>query len=351
MKNGKVGYAVAGLGIGRAHMDAAAASERAELVAVCDLIEKKLDSAKKKHPNVSTYTDFDEMLENPDIDIVSICLPSSLHADYACRAMAKGKHVLIEKPIDITPEAAAKIEQARIEYGRVAAIVHQNRYNAPMDPIKEALDAGRLGKLAVATFGVKWYRDQSYYNGSWHGTWDIDGGGSLMNQAVHTVDLMLRLMGPVKSVSAVMRTCNLDKESEDVTASVITFESGAVATFVSTTCAYPGISTEISLYGTKGSIEADADILKTWKLIPIDDDADEEDEEEEMLEKYGRGNGRLAAEDPSLRFGHEAVVEDMISSVLDGHEPRIMPAEAIKSVKIVDAIYRSAKTGETVYLD
>ncbi len=351
MKNGKVGYAVVGLGIGRAHMDAAAASERADLVAVCDLIEKKLDSAKKKYPYIATYTDFDEMLENDEIDIVSICLPSSLHAEFACRAMAKGKHVLIEKPIDITPEAAEKIEEARIKYGKVAAVVHQNRYNAPMDPIKDAVDAGRLGKIAVATFGVKWYRDQSYYNGNWHGTWDIDGGGSLMNQAVHTVDLMQWLLGKVKSVSSVIRICDHDIETEDVSASVITFESGAVATFVSTTCAYPGISTEISLYGTKGSIEADADLLKTWKLTPVDDDTDEEDEEEEMLEKYGRGNGRLAAEDPTLKFGHEAVVEDIISAVLDGHAPRIMPTEAIKSVRIVDAIYRSAKTGETVYLD
>lgn len=351
MKNGKIGYAVVGLGIGRAHMDAAAASERAELVAVCDLIEKKLESAKKKYPYVLTYTDFDEMIENTDIDIVSICLPSSMHAEYACRAMAKGKHVLIEKPIDITPEAAQRIEDARVKYGRVAAVVHQNRYNAPMDPIKDAIDAGRLGKIAVATFGVKWYREQSYYENSWHGTWEVDGGGSLMNQAVHTVDLMQWLMGKVKSVSSVINICNHDIETEDVTASVITFESGAVATFVSTTCAYPGISTEISLYGTKGSVEADADLLKTWKLVSVDDDVDEEDEEEEMLAKYGRGNGYLKAEDPSLRFGHEAVVEDVISAVLDGHDPRIMPLEAIKSVRIVDAIYRSAKTGQTVYLD
>lgn len=351
MKNGKIGYAVVGLGIGRAHMDAAASSERAELVAVCDLIEKKLESAKKKYPYVLTYTDFDKMLENDDIDIVSICLPSSMHAEYACRAMEKGKNVLIEKPIDITPDAAAKIEEARVKYGRVAAVVHQNRFNAPMKPIKEALDSGRLGKLAVATFGVKWYREQSYYDNGWHGTWAVDGGGSLMNQAVHTVDLMQWLLGKVKSVSSVANICAHDIETEDVTASVITFESGAVATFVSTTCAYPGISTEISLYGTKGSIEADADILKTWKLVPVDDDVDEEDEEEEMLAKYGRGNGRLKAEDPSLLFGHEAVVEDVISAVLDGHDPMIMPLEAIKSVRIVDAIYRSAKTGETVYLD
>lgn len=347
MKQGKVGYAVVGLGIGRAHMDAAAASERAELIAVCDLLEKKLDAAKKKYPYVDTYTDFDEMIKDPAIDVVSICLPSAMHAEYACRAMANGKHVLIEKPIDITPEAAQKIEDARIKYGVTAGVVHQNRYNAPMDAIKEAVDSGRLGKLAVATFGVKWFRDQSYYNGNWHGTWDMDGGGSLMNQAVHTVDLMQWLMGEVESVHSVMGIYNHDIETEDMTASVITFKSGAAATFVSTTCAYPGISTEISLYGSKGSIEADADVLKTWKLSGDD----EEEEEEAMLELYGRGNGHAKESRPEMLFGHAAVVEDIISSVLDGHDPRIMPTEAIKSVKIVDAIYRSAKTKTTVYLD
>lgn len=347
MKQGKVGYAVVGLGIGRAHMDAAASSERAELIAVCDLYEKKLDAAKKKYPYIDTYTDFDEMIKDPAIDIVSICLPSAMHAEYACRAMANGKHVLIEKPIDITPEAAQKIEDARIKYGVTAGVVHQNRYNAPMDAIKAAVDEGRLGKLAVATFGVKWFREQSYYEGNWHGTWDMDGGGSLMNQAVHTVDLMQWLMGEVASVHSVMGIYNHDIETEDMTASVITFKSGAAATFVSTTCAYPGISTEISLYGSKGSIEADADILKTWKLCGDD----EEEEEEVMLELYGRGNGHAKEMRPEMLFGHAAVVEDIISAVLDGHDPRIMPTEAIKSVRIVDAIYRSAKTKTTVYLD
>lgn len=347
MKQGKVGYAVVGLGIGRAHMDAAAASERADLIAVCDLLTKKLDAAKKKYPYIDTYTDFDEMIKDPAIDIVSICLPSAMHAEYACRAMANGKHVLIEKPIDITPEAAQRIEDARVKYGVTAGVVHQNRYNAPMDAIKSAVDEGRLGKLAVATFGVKWFREQSYYEGNWHGTWDMDGGGSLMNQAVHTVDLMQWLMGEVQSVHSVMGIYNHDIETEDMTASVITFKSGAAATFVSTTCAYPGISTEISLYGSKGSIEADADILKTWKLCGDD----EEEEEEAMLERYGRGNGHAKEIDPSILFGHAAVVEDIISAVLDGHDPRIMPTEAMKSVRIVDAIYRSAKTKTTVYLD
>ena len=344
-KNGKIGYAVVGLGIGRAHMDAAAQSDRAELVAVCDLIEKKLEAAKSKYPGVRTYTDFDEMIKSPDIDIVSICLPSAMHAEYAVRAMEAGKNVLIEKPIDITVEAAMKIEEARLRTGLVAGVVHQNRYNVPMDPIKAAIDDGRLGKIFLGSFAVKWYREESYFAGNWHGTWDMDGGGSLMNQAVHTVDLMQWLMGKPVSVTSTMGIYNHDIETEDLTVSTLKFESGAVASFISTTCAYPGISTDIQIYGTRGTIEADADILKTWKLADSDD---EDEEEEEMLKKYGGGNGRAEREDPGIITGHRAVVEDIISAVLDGHEPRIMPTEAMKSVRIVEAIYESAKTGVEV---
>ena len=341
----KIGYAVAGLGIGRAHMDAAAASERAELVAVCDLVESKLEAAKRKYPDVRTYTDFDEMIKSPDIDIVSICLPSAMHADFAVRAMEAGKHVLIEKPIDITVERAMKIEEARVRLGLTVGVVHQNRYNVPMDSIKNAVDSGRLGRLMLGSFAVKWYREQSYYEGNWHGTWEMDGGGSLMNQAVHTVDLMQWLMGEPESVSSVMGIYNHDIETEDLTVSTLKFGSGAVASFISTTCAYPGISTDIQLYGTGGTIEADADILKTWKLADSDD---EEEEEEEMLARYGGGNGRAEKNDPSIITGHRAVVEDMISAVLDGHDPRITPAEAMKSVRIVEAIYESAKSGREI---
>ena len=213
----KIGYAVVGLGIGRAHMDAAAQSERAELVAVCDLIESKLEAAKKKYPDVRTYTDFDEMIKSDDIDVVSICLPSAMHAEYAVRAMAAGKNVLIEKPIDITVGAAMKIEEARLKYGLVAGVVHQNRYNVPMQPMKDAIDSGRLGKLILGTFAVKWYREQGYYEGNWHGTWEMDGGGSLMNQAVHTVDLMQWLMGEVDDVTSVMGIYNHDIDTEDLT--------------------------------------------------------------------------------------------------------------------------------------
>ena len=355
----KVGYAVVGLGIGKAHADAAAASQHARLVAVCDLIQEKMDKIVQKYPGTKTYTDFDEMLKDPEIEIVSICLPSAMHAEYAARARRAGKHVLVEKPLDITPDAAMLIEKVRLETGKKAGVVHQNRNNVDMLPLKRAVETGHLGRVYLGTFAVKWYRKQSYYEG-WHGTWAMDGGGSLMNQSVHTVDLMQWLMGDVESVTSHMDIYDHDIETEDTTVSILRFKSGAVATFVSTTCAYPGVSTDIQLYGTNGSVETDQDILKTWKFKEFSDEfaeemgldaMDTEEEEEEMLARYGKGNPGYLAEHPDTFVGHRSVVEDMIDAVLHDRDPQILPLEAIKAVRIVCAVYESAKTGKTIYFD
>lgn len=337
----KVGYAVVGLGVGRSHCDAAYKSKNANLVAVCDLIEKKLNDAKNKYEGVLTYTSFDEMLKNPDIDIVSICLPSGMHAEFAVKALESGKNVLVEKPIDITPEAAIKIEEARVKTGLKVGVIHQNRFNAVMKPMKEAIDNGTLGKLILGSFAVKWIRDQNYYdNGGWRGTWEMDGGGSLMNQAVHTVDLMQWLMGDVHSVTSTMGIFNHKMETEDLTLSIVKFKSGAVASFTSSTCCYPGVCTDIQVYGSNGSIEVDGDCLKLWKIADGDKFT-----ENDMLETYGQGNGAAAAMNPELMTGHAVQVEDIINCVIEDKEPLITPLEAIKSVRIINAIYESARNG------
>ncbi len=342
----KIGYAVVGLGVGTAHAKAAANSKNGKLIAVCDLLEEKLQASKENYPDILTYTSFDEMLKNPDIDAVSIALPSSMHADFAVKVLESGKNVLVEKPIDITVEAAQKIADAQKKTGKKAAVVHQNRNNICMRPMKEAIESGKLGKLILGTFEVKWHRTQEYYdNGGWRGTWAMDGGGSLMNQAVHTVDLMQWLMGEVESVTSVMGKCNHDIETEDMTTSIVKFKNGAVSTFVSTTCAYPGICTSLKVYGSLGSIESDDGNLLLWKFIDAP-----EDEESEMLSKYNKNNGAVA-NDPTIVLGHQSIVEDFIDSIYYDRDPQIMPEEAIKSVKIVNAIYESARSGKTVYLN
>ena len=351
MSNKKIGYAVLGLGIGKAHAEAVAKSENATLVALCDCDEALLKKMGALYPEAKLYTDAEALFADPQVEIVSICLPSYLHADYAVRAMEAGKHVLVEKPLDITCERAMRIEEARLRTGKRCGVVLQNRYNLNMYPIREAIDSGRLGKLFLGTFAVKWFREQRYYDrGGWRGTWAMDGGGSLINQSSHTVDLMQWLMGDVESVTSTMQIANHDIETEDVTASTVRFKSGAVATFVSTTCAYPGVSTEICLYGTEGSIEADADRLKLWKMSEPAEDMEEDEEENVMLDRFGGGNRVAAEREPEKLYGHRHVVEDMILAVRDGRDPEIMPLEGMKSLAIIEAIYRSAREGGTVLL-
>jgi len=342
----KTGYAVVGLGVGRSHCDAAYNSKNADLVAVCDLLDEKLESAKKAYDGVLTYNSFDEMLKNPDIDIVSVCVPSGLHAELAVLALERGKHVLIEKPIDINVENAMKIEAARVKTGLKAGVIHQNRFNAVMKPVKDAVENGKFGKLILGSFAVKWYRDQNYYDsGGWRGTWEMDGGGSLMNQAVHTVDLMQWLMGDALSVTSVMGIFGHNIKTEDLTVSIVKFKSGAVANFISSTCCYPGISTDIQLYGEKGSVEIDGDALKLWKIMGGDTL-----EESEMLENYGSGNSAAVALNPLLVLGHAVQVEDMISAVIEDREPLVSPSEAMKSVRIINAIYESARTKKEIFI-
>lgn len=346
--NNKIGYAVLGLGVGMAHVEAALNYEKCELVAVCDIVPEKLKKVTDAHPEVTGYTDFEELIKDERVDVISVCLPSGMHADFAIRAMEAGKNVLIEKPMDIHAEAVMRIEEARGRTGMKVGGIYQNRNNAVMRPLKAAIEQGRLGKIFLGTFAVKWLREPSYFEGahSWHGTWAMDGGGSLINQAVHTLDIMQWLMGKPVSVTSRMAICDHNIESEDLTASVFTFENGATATFVSTTCCYPGLSTDIQVYGTDGSVEIDGDKLKLWK-IKGEDERDEED----MLDRYGRGNRIACAYEPGTKYGHVTQVEDIVDAVLENRDPQIMPMEAIKAVKLIEAVYESARTGKTVNIE
>ena len=348
MVNGKIGYAVLGLGVGMAHVEAALDYEKCELVAVCDIAPEKLKKVTDAHPEVTPYLDFEDLIKDERVDIISVCLPSGMHADYAVRAMEAGKHVLIEKPMDIVPSQVLRIEEARKRTGKKVGGIYQNRNNAVMKPLKEAIDSGKLGKLFLGTFAVKWLREKAYFEGvhSWHGTWAMDGGGSLINQAVHTLDIMQWLMGKPVSVTSRMSVNDHDIESEDLTASVFTFENGATATFVSTTCCYPGLSTDIQVYGTDGSVEIDGDKLKLWKVKGYD-----ECDEEDMLDRYGRGNRIACAYEPGTKYGHATQVEDIVDAVLEDRDPQIMPMEAIKAVKLIEAVYTSARTGKTVNIE
>ena len=347
-QSGLVRYGVLGLGIGMAHVGAAAASDKCLLCAVADLDEARKANFHAEYPDVPAYNTLEEMLAAEDLDAVSICLPTGMHADYAVRAMEAGVHVLVEKPIDVTVEKALPVIEAAKRTGKKCGVVFQNRYNFGLDPVYEALADGTLGKIYLGTFAVKWHRDDAYYaaNGGWRGTWAMDGGGSLMNQSIHTVDLMLRLMGKPKSITSQIRLCGHDIESEDLTVSTLTFESGAVATFTSTTCAYPGICTEISLTCENGYVALDADKLTLWKLRGATPE-----EEAEKLARYSVGNRKAQKLCRGRLFGHKRVVDDFCSAVLEDRDPAVTVEEGLLPLRVICAAYESAKTGKTIFFD
>jgi len=343
----KVGYCVTGLGIGRNHLAAAAKNPNVGYIAVCDIDEKRIDAVKAKYPDIVCYTSFDEMLKDEKIDIVSICLPSAMHADFAVKALEAGKHILCEKPIDISVEKAQLIEDARIRTGNKVGVIFQIRNNPIMQEAKKAIDEGRFGKLIVGDFAVKWNRDQAYYDaGGWRGTWAMDGGGSLMNQSVHTVDIMQWFFGDVESVRGVYKVANHKIETEDLTASVITFKNGAVVTFISTTCCHVHRGTYMRVYGADGCFEITGESFDSWKPAGATD-ADEA----EMIAKYAGGNSGAVSANPNLVLGHDSMVNDMIDAVINDRDPQVGPVEAMKAVRIVNAVYESQRTGKAVYFD
>ena len=343
-----VGYAVVGLGVGKAHVKGAIAAEGCKLVALCDIRPEQLANAQATIPGAEdarTYTDFAEMLKDPEIDVVSVCTPSGLHADMAVQALRAGKNVLVEKPMDIAVDKILMIEKARQETGLKVGGIFQNRRNAIMEPFKAAVDSGRLGEIYAAFFRVNWHRDDNYFlaNGGWRGTWAMDGGGSLMNQGVHTVDLMQWLLGDVESIKSNMRVVNHKIETEDFTQSTVKFRSGTVATFISTTCAYPGMGTELQVTGTNGSIHIDGDKVIAWR-IKGDDMAREE---AEMKEKFG-GKGSENTADHTVVRGHAYQIQDMVDALRFDRDPMVGPMEATKAVRIINAVYESARTGEEI---
>ncbi len=342
----KVRYGVLGLGIGMAHVAAAAASDKALLCAVADIDENRRNSFAEEYPEVHVFATLEEMLEAENLDAVSICLPTGMHAEYALRALNSGCHVLVEKPIDTTLEKALALVEASEKSDKKCAVVFQNRYNYSLDPVYQGLADGSLGRVLLGNFAVKWYRDNSYYasNGGWRGTWDMDGGGSLMNQSIHTVDLMLCLMGKPKSITSHYAVHAHDIESEDTTVSVLEFESGALATFTSTTCAYPGICTEISLTCEKGSVTLDGDKLTMWKSRDTQQDA-------ELLARYSVGNRKAQKSCRGRKFGHKKVVDDFCTSILEDKPVAVSARASLMPLRVILAAYESAKSGKTVYFN
>ncbi len=352
MAEREIGFGVVGLGMGAYHASAIKQAKGAKLVALCDIDEERLNKTNESY-KVKTYVNYGDMLKDKEIDVVNVCVPSYLHVDLALLAVNAGKHIIVEKPVDISVDKINKL----IETGKKAGVkmggIFQSRTTALNKRIKDAIDKGRLGKMISVHGILPWYREQSYYqgkHGSWKGTWDKDGGGSLMNQGVHTVDLVQWFGGRVKSVFGAYGVFAHDISAEDSTASVLKFANGAIGVLTTSTCAYPGLAQQIIVYGEKGTISKEDEQLKMWKIRS----EKEKEEEAEMLNLYGpqEKRGASVASDPMAvgSSGHIGLIEDMISAILNDREPLITIESGKHAVEIVNAIYESGKTGKEVFI-
>jgi len=295
------------------------------------------------------YDDLNAFLANKDIDIVTIGTPSALHLDGAVAAAKAGKHVIIEKPLEVT---AARcdiiIETAKANNVKVGAIF-QSRFHAAAGVVKQAIEAGRLGKIASADAQIKWFRTQEYYDKrKARGTLQNDGGGALMNQGIHAIDLLQWFMGDVSEVFAYSAILGHEGiEVEDTAAAVLKFANGAIGVIQSTTSAYPGFLKKVEICGSKGCITLEEENIITWKF------AEELPEDEEIRKIYGAATATGGgASDPTAigHHGHKMLFETFVEAVRENKPVALDGVEGKKSVEIIEAAYRSAKSRSPVKL-
>jgi len=289
----------------------------------------------------SAFSSFEEFLNYQPMDAVMIGSPSGLHAEQGIACAKRGLHVLVEKPIDVTLEKTdALITECQRNKVKLA-VCFQDRFAADSVRLKQLIDSGKLGKLILVSARVKWYRPPEYYgNSRWRGKLDLDGGGALMNQGVHTVDLLLWLLGDVKRVYAKALAALHNIESEDTVVATLEFANGAVGTLEATTAAFPGYDRQFEVTGSEGTI-----IFKHDRMIS----ADLKTPLENGLQTQ-KGDANQSSSSPIVSdvSGHKKIIEDFVNAVKTDGTPRCDGSEGRRSVQLVQAIYESSQLGQPV---
>lgn len=321
------------------HAQAILELEDAELVALFNPNPESAAKAQSKF-GLPVFTDINEFLNFPGLDVVCICTPSGMHLEPALAAAKAGKHLLIEKPIEINLSRTDQLIQCCEEYGVKLAVIFQNRFTEDYQKLKKAVDAGVFGRLLMGNAYVNWFRDSAYYSTSnWKGTLKADGGGALINQGIHTIDLLLDLMGDVKSVFGQVQTALYPIEGEDLGAAIVNFKNGALGNITSATALYPGYPERIEVFGTNGSAILEAGKLTQWNILGSTETA-------KAVENAG-GSG---ASDPTA-IGHQLHLEQwklFLAAIKEGLTPVVEGKAARKSVELIRAIYHSSHTCKLV---
>lgn len=344
-----IGFGIIGCGmIANFHARALGDTNDAQLIG-CTSHTRESSEKFSQEFGCRAFASLEEMLADPQIDAVSICTPSGIHLDPALAAAKAGKHVFVEKPLEITLERCDQIIEACNAAGVKLGVAFQSRFHESSRLMKEAVDSGRFGRLTMGDAYVKWYRSQEYYDsGAWRGTWQFDGGGALMNQAIHSVDLLTWIMGPVVEISALTDTMAHERiEVEDVAVANLRFANGALGVIEATTAAYPGSLKRIEVSGSHGSAVLEEEDIKSWDFAEMT-----ERDEQIRREMAGRTQSGGGAADPAAigHHGHTALFTDFVRAITDNTDPLVNGPEGRRSVEIIRGIYESAQQGKRVHL-
>jgi UDP-N-acetyl-2-amino-2-deoxyglucuronate dehydrogenase len=337
---GSRGFGIVGTGVIAAmHAAAIAALPGARLAAVTD-VAAGAAAAFAVARGCAAEPGLDALLARPDVDVVCVCVPSGLHAEVGVRAAQAGKHLVVEKPVDVTLAAADRLIGTARAAGVTLAVISQHRFDPGLIELKRLLAAGALGRLVLGEARTKWYRRQAYYDSAaWRGTWAMDGG-SLMNQGIHYVDLLRWCMGPVTEVTAVCATQAHQIEAEDTALAIVRFGSGAVGTILSSTAAFPGFPQRLEVTGTEGTV-----IVEDGRITRRAFGA-------QSAGSLEGGAEAGAAADPAAIdvASHAAQIADLLAAIEEGREPAVAGQDGRDALEIVCAVYESARTGRTVRL-
>ena len=343
------GFALVGCGmIARFHARALAEVPGARVAA---LVSRNLDNAKKLAADLGldcpAYTGLAAALARPDVRAVIVTTPSGAHLEPAVAAANAGKHVVVEKPLEITAERCDRIIEACDKNGVRLCTIFPSRFGDANRALKAAVDGGRFGRLTLAETTCKWWRSQEYYDqGGWKGTQALDGGGALMNQAIHNVDLLLWLMGPVTHVTGFIATLAHERiEVEDTAVACLRFANGALGVIQATTSVHPGLPKTIAVHGDRGTAVIEQDDVLRWDFTP--ETADDRAVKERFARRVGASGG---ASDPAAisHQGHARQLADFVHAIRTGGAPLVDGREGRRSVEVIRAVYHSARTGETV---
>ena len=338
-------FAIIGCGvIAETHAKALRAleAEGCHLRAVCDVVPEKADAFAARHGVENVYYTDEDVLADADVEVVCVCVPSGAHGDVCMMAARAGKHIVCEKPLEITPERIDRVIGEVRRCGVKMQCIFQRRIMPAAVAVREAVRAGKLGKVCLADAQLKYYRDQAYYNSAgWRGTWELDGGGALMNQGVHGVDLILWMLDkPVATVYGRAETLARDIPVEDTAAALLQMQDGSMCVIEGATTAYPGFSTTFSLYGEKGTVSFDDTGVREWIFLDPED-----------APPRPRASLRIGGAKSNVDItidGHILLLRDMMQAVRDGREPMIPPEDARKAVDVICKIYRSSRAGAPV---